>query len=187
MRRNIIVVLIAAVSFLFTTSGHAQSFASASLARVIADRLENSSRDAFAAADPDERGRFVAALYIRGRTLLVVSARQPSVEAIERRIHDGAYRDVYLDLQATPTPQGKLFVQDANGDGLLHGVAGSSAVDVVYEDGTRTIAFNGEPGGQELSDAEYDARFDEADRRYAHALDVLRQALVARAPHRSDP
>lgn len=189
MSRKVTVVFVAAVLLLFTTAGHAQSFASAPLAKAFADRLENASLDAFAAADPDERGRFVAALYIRGGSLLVVSARQPSVDAVERRIHDGAFRDVYLDLQGTPTPEGKFFVQDAMGDGLLHAVPGSSAVDVVYEDGTRTTAFNGDPKAQHLSAAEYDARFEEADRRYAHALNVLTQALAATgtAHHRSDP
>lgn len=191
MSRQVAVVFVAfsaAVSLLVTTEGYTQSFASAPLARVFSDMLENASLEAFAAADPDERGRFIAALNIHGGALLVISARQPSVDAIERRIHEGAYRDVYLDLQATPTPEGKFFVQDSNGDGLLHAVPGSSAVDVVYEDGKRTTAFNGHPEGQHLSTAEYDLRFGETDRRYAHALDVLTRALVGtRAAHRSDP
>lgn len=188
MSRNVTIVCIAAFSLLYATGGYAQSFASAPLARDLSDMLENASLDVFAAVDPDERGRFIAALRFRDGALLVVSARQPSVDAVERRIHDGAYHDVYLDLQATPTPEGKFFVQDANGNGLLHAVPGSSAVDVVYEDGRRTTAFNGDPGEQHLSAAEYDRRFGEADRRYAHALDVLTQALVATRPsHRSDP
>jgi hypothetical protein len=184
----VVVACIATVSLMLPTEGYTQSFASAPLARVFSDMLENASLEAFAAADPDERGRFIAALNIHSGALLVVSARQPSAEAIKRRIQDGAYHDVYLDLQATPSPEGKFFVQDSNGDGLRHVIPGSNAVDVVYEDGTRTTAFNGDPEGQQLSTAEYDLRFRETDRRYAHALDVLTRALAAtRASHRSDP
>ena len=179
MSHNVTVVYVAAVSLLVAPAVRPQSFASARLARVFADMLENTSFDAFAAADPDERGRFVAALYIRGGPLLVVTARQPSVDAVEGRIRDGAYRDVYLDLQATPTPEGKFLVQDAKGDGLLHAVAGSGAVDIVYEDGTQTAAFNGDREGQHLSAAEYDARFEEADHRYAHPR-ILIIGCVAR-------
>jgi len=116
-------------------------------------------------------------MYIPGAELLVVGAVHPSTDAVARRILDGAYCDVYLDVQATPTRAGKLFVQPARADGLLHAVAGSGAVDIVYEDGSRTAAFNGDPAGQHLSPAEYDARFEAADHRYAHALTVLEAAL----------
>jgi hypothetical protein len=132
--------------------------------------------DTFAASDPQERGRFVAALYIRDVHLLVVSAVQPSSEAIAGSIQHGAYRDAYLDLQLTPTPEGRFFVQDAGADGLHHAVPGSG-VDVVYEDGVSTTLLNGDPAGQHLTAAEYDARFEAADLRYAHALTVLQAAF----------
>jgi hypothetical protein len=91
-------------------------------------------------------------------------------------------RDVYLDLQATPTPMGKFFVQDTRANGLLHPTVG--AVDIVYQDGVRTIAFNDDPLPQGLTDAESHAQFRIADDRYTHMLRVLIDALQA---HRGLP
>jgi hypothetical protein len=156
---------------------HAQSFRSARLAWTLTSLLDYHAVYTFAAPDPDEPGRFVAASYIPGGQLLVLSARHPSVDAIVQRIANGRYRDVYLDLQATPTRTGKFFVQDARANGLLHRTEG--AVDIVYENGAGTIAFNGDPEAQGLTAAEYDARFDRADQRYAHMLRVLIDSFQA--------
>lgn len=176
-RRMVFVTVVACVAVLYAAALRAQSFRSAPLAGTLTSLLDYASTYAFAASDPDEDGRFVAASYIPGGQLLVVSARHPSVDAIVQRIANGQYRDVYLDLQATPIRTGKFFVQDARANGLLHRTGG--AVDIVYENGIRTIAFNGDPMAQGLTDAEYDAWFDTADRRYAHMLRALIDAFQA--------
>ena len=169
-------ILLGCVIVCTTVAPPWQSFRSSPIARELVRSLEDASMDTFAASDPQERGRFVAALYIRDLHLLVVSAVQPSSEAISRSIQRRAYRDAYLDLQLTPTREGRFFVQDAGADGLHHSGPGSG-VDVVYEDGVRTTLLNGDLAGQQLTAAEYDARFDAADVRYAHALTVLQAAF----------
>ena len=181
--RVVFVTVVACLVVLSAAALKAQSFKSAPLARTFSSLLDYERVDAFAARDPDEAGGFVAVSYIPRGYFLVVRARHPSVDAIVQRIANGQYRDVYLDLQATPTRTGKFFVQDAQANGLLHRTEG--AVDIVYEDGVRTIAFNGDPKAQGLTDAEYDARFDMADRRYAHMLRVLMEAFEAhkQSPH----
>jgi hypothetical protein len=63
--------------------------------------------------------RFIAALYFTGFQLLVVTARHPSVDGVTHRIQMGQYREVYLNLQGTPTREGKLFIQDSGADGIL--------------------------------------------------------------------
>jgi hypothetical protein len=93
----------------------------------------------------------VAALYIRGGQLLVISARHPSVEGLAYRIAKREYRDVYMDLHGTPAPEGKFFVQDARADGILSAVKDSGAVDIVHEDGVRQTMFNGDTAAQRLT------------------------------------
>jgi hypothetical protein len=158
------------------TSPAAGEFASAKRAADFVHALQIAGMDAFAASDPAEEGRFVAALFVPGQ-LLVVSAKHPSAAAVRQRIAAGMYRDVYLDLQGTPTTEGKFFVQDSQADGLLNATRGGGGVDVVYFDGARTLLFNGNPRAQHLSDEQYDAAFDDADSRYAQMLEVLDMAF----------
>jgi hypothetical protein len=155
----------------------AQSFASADAARGLTRALEQRGMNAIATADPAEPGTFVAALYIPGGQLLVVSARHPSVDGVAHRIALRQHRDVYLDLQGTPTPEGKFFMQDADADGILSALPGTGSVDILYEDGARRTLFNGEIQAQHLTPAEYDARLAAADARYARLLTLLTSAV----------
>ena len=155
----------------------AQGFLSADGARDLVSALDRSGLNAIATAHPEEPGRFVAALYIPGGQLLVVSAHHPSVDGVTHRIAMHQYREVYLDLQGSPTPQDKFFVQDAGADGILSALPGSGDVDVLYEDGVRRTLFNGDVEAQHLTSAEYDARLAAADARYAHLLKLLTSAV----------
>lgn len=154
----------------------ARSFLSADAAGNLVWALDQSGLNAIAVADPEEPGRFVAALYIPGGQLLVVSAHHPSVDGITHRLAMRQYREVYLDLQGTPTPQNKFFVQDARADGILSAVPGSGDVDVLYEDGVRQTLFNGDIEAQHLTSAEYNAKLAAADARYARLLKLLTSA-----------
>jgi hypothetical protein len=156
---------------------HAQAFASAAAAGDLVYLLDQFRLDAIATTDPMEPGTFVAALYIPGSQLLVVRARHPSVEGVTERIATRRYREVYLDLQGTPTPNQKFFVQDARADGILTALPGSGDVDVLYEDGVRQTLFNGDTRGQDLTPAEYDSKLAEADARYARLLALLASAV----------
>jgi hypothetical protein len=151
--------------------------ASAEAARALVYLLQNGQREAIAAVDPAEDEAFVAALYIPGGQLLVVRARHPSADAVRYRIDAGQYREVYLDLQATPDPTGTFFVQDANANGILSAVQGSGDVDVLYEDGVRQTLFNGKARAQGLTAAEYDAKLAAADAKYAELLKLLAAKL----------
>jgi hypothetical protein len=149
---------------------------SADPARQLAARLDRSSLTAIAAIDPAHPGTYVAALYIPGSQLLVVQAQHPSAAGLAHRLDNRQYRDAYLDLQATPTPEGKFFVHDAGADGIA-AEPSSGAVDVVYEDGVRQTLFDGQPREQKLSPAEYATKAAMADERYARLLTLLLSAL----------
>jgi len=160
----------------------AQRQASPEAARALVSALTKAGLDTVAAADPAEPGSFVAALHIEGGQLLVVSTRHPSDAAVTHRIAARQYRDVYLDLQGTPTPKGKFFVQDAGADGIVDAKRGSGSVDVLYEDGVTQTMFNGDPKSQKLTEAQYEAKLESADARYARILTLLTDAVRPAPP-----
>jgi hypothetical protein len=155
----------------------AQDSASMTATRNLIGALNDASLDAIATVDPTEPGAFIAALHIKGGQLLVVRARHPSVDALSARLAAHQFRDVYIDLQATPTPQGKLFVMDSAADGLPADTEQPSKVDVVYEDGTHQVMFNG-ARAQKLDADEYRQQLRQADLKYTRLLNLLSAALA---------
>lgn len=153
-----------------------QDGASVTATKNLIRALNEAGLESIASIDPTERGAFVAALHIKGGQLLVVRARHPSVDAVSARLATRQFRDVYLDLQATPTPLGKVFVMDSGADGLPSDSGQPSNVDVVYEDGTRQIMFNG-ARAQKLSADAYRQQLQDADTKYTRLLNVLFAAL----------
>jgi hypothetical protein len=171
-----IFLLVILVILGFSGEGAAQHFLSPEAAPGLVRALDVAGLESIAAADPAEPGTFVAALHVPGGLMLVVSARHPSVEGLTHRIAARQYRDVYLDLQGTPTPQHKFFVQDSGADGISNARSEGGGVDVLYEDGVTQTLFNGEPKAQKLSPAQYAARLAAADARYARLLTLLTAA-----------
>lgn len=155
----------------------AQDSTSLPATRSLIGALNAASLEAIATVDPTEPGAFVAALHIKGGQLLVVRARHPSVDALSARLAAHQFRDVYIDLQATPTPQGKLFVMDSGADGLPTAMEQPAHVDVIYEDGTHQVMFNG-ARAQKLDADDYRRQLREADMKYTRLLNVLSAALA---------
>lgn len=163
--------------FLVAGAGAAQEGTSGVSTQHLIRALNAAGLDAIASADPTAPGAFVAALHIDGGQLLVVRARHPSVDALTARLSARQFRDVYIDLQATPTPQGKLFIMDAGADGLPTGSEQPSKADVVYEDGTRQIMFNG-ARAQKLTADDYQQQLRDADAKYRRLLALLSDAVA---------
>jgi hypothetical protein len=169
------VVLMAAVACGVAAPVHAQSTSlSAEQAPVLANLMTTRQLDAFAVADPAQPGRYNAVLVIPGVELLVISASSPSAAVIDQRLAARAYRDVYLDLQGTPTATGKMFVQDMNLDGIRD--AQNGAADIVDEDGTRETVF-AKASAKHLKGEAYEQALKSADARYAQVLGVLIDGL----------
>jgi hypothetical protein len=175
-----IALVAAIVSSLSAVSIRAvQDSASTTAAKTLVKSLNDASLDAIATVDPTEPGAFVAALHIKGGQLLVVRAHHPSVEALSARLAARQFRDVYIDLQATPTTKGKLFVMDSGADGLPADADQPANVDVMYEDGTRQTMFNG-ARAQKLKEDEYRKQLNDADVQYTRLLNVLNAAMATR-------
>jgi len=180
MRHVLLVLILTSSAEIFI---RAENRTSAGLARSVVRSLQNAPLTAFAAADPDRRGQFVAALYVPEQLLVIVAAH-PDVSAIEARITAGQYRDVYLDLQGTPSPQGRFFVVDADADGLLASPPDDGGVDVVYDGSAQPLLLNGELGPRRRNAGAYDAAVAAAETKYSHALGVLQAAFETRAGSR---
>jgi len=163
-------------------AGAAQPAGSREPAAKLTQLLQSRGLDAIGARDPAAPDRFIAALHIPGDQLLVVAGHHPTPALLDHRIQQKAFRELYLDLQATPTPKGKLFVMDSRGDGLQASREPGQSFDIVYEDATKTTAFDGDWKGQKLSESEYSQRFADVDRQYAHMLETLVAALQQPAP-----
>ena len=150
---------------------------SAAPAATVKAQLDKLKLDAIAARDPDDAGRFVAALYIPGIQLLVVSAPYAVPAAIDKKIAAGQYMDVYMDLQAVGDRTRHFFVEDVLADGLRPQADPDLACDTTTSNGGTPVVFNGKWVAQQLSQQDYDSRFKRDDERYARMLKVLSEAL----------
>lgn len=149
----------------------AQDGKSVAVAKELSLALDASKLEAVAAADPATPGTFVAALYIPGAQLLVVSARYSAPILITEKITKKDYRDVYMDLQAASVAGTRVFVQDMLADGL---VAKPDGPGDVYEDGSKAlVTFDGEWKKAKLTEEEYMKAFADADEKYAKILSLL--------------
>lgn len=173
---NLLLFMMLSVAGAEVVSG--RSFTSPAAARELVVLLQNAPIDAFAAPDPDNPGRFVAVLYA-GDQLLVIGTVHRSPSQIAKRIEAQLYRDVYLELQRM-RGGGKHFVQDAGADGLLTLPSGQGSVDMIDEEGAPALRFNGDPKGQDVTEAVYNARFEAADAEYARMLSILARAVENR-------
>lgn len=152
----------------------ALSLRSAKLATNLAAALANQKLEAIAAEDPDDPGRFIAALLAPGQ-LLIISARPASTDTIQARLIHRQYRDVYLDLQASTVADGKWFLQDMQADGLCSGR--DQVADVVYDANSAATVFDGDWKSHGWSEKEYQERLGTIDQRYSRLLEILLQKL----------
>jgi|SRR5579872_1114291 len=161
--------LIAAL-FLVPTLAHAQS-KSGELAKQLSQLLDEKKMESFAAADAQNAGMFVAAMYYPGTELLVVSAKHFNPPAFTEKLAQKNYQDAYADLNAGAVAGSKLLVMDAFADGLVASPKGGNAPDSV--DGATSITFDGNWKKAKQSEEEYMKAYQDADAAYAHALGVL--------------
>ena len=77
---------------------------------ILAAKLEN-----IAAADPSDPNAFIAALYIPGTQLLVVSAKYAAPPLLTERIKTNDYMGVYVDLQSASVRGSMAFASTPGG------------------------------------------------------------------------
>jgi hypothetical protein len=157
----------------------AQGEATQTLAAEFVKRLGSSELTAFAAPLPEDSSRFVAALYIPGVQLLIISGRYQVPVLLRELIAKHDYRQVYLDLNAAGERSGRFFVEDLGADGLRADRERDRAFDITWRDAVQRTLYNGNWKDQQLSEAEYRARFTKDAAEYGQMLRVLLGALAA--------
>jgi len=165
-------LLVAALVLSIVPAASAQESKSAPLARQLVAAMDAAKLDSIAAQDPAAADVFVAALYLSGSQLLVVSAKYTVPQLLTERLIKKEYRDTYIDLNSASVPASKVFIQDSLGDGLKPKSGDNQPFDV-YEDGAKRTMFDGNWKNQKLSEQDYMKIFSAADDRYSQILTAL--------------
>ncbi len=148
----------------------AQVSKSAAVAKELVQVMEAKKLDSIAAKTAGD-GHFAAALYFPNVQLLVISGHYSAPQLMEPRLAGKQYRDTYMELSGTVTPDTKIFVQDMGEPGLT-----SKRQDNMYDTWTRAgkvVMFDGDNDKQKISDAEYAKAFAAADEEYTKILGAL--------------
>jgi hypothetical protein len=166
------VAVAALAASLFPAPLAAQSSRSATAAKELAQALEGAKLDAIAAPDPADPSSFVAALYIPGAQLMVVSAKYAAPPLLTAKLKTKEYRDIYIDLSSAAVAGSKVFVIDMNCDGLVSKPDDNDPPDS-WEAGTQQVAFDGDWRKAKMSQDDYMKAYAEADERYSKLLGLL--------------
>ena len=149
-----------------------QSTKSAPAVKELTQALDAAKLDSIAAADPSDPSVFVAALYIQGSQLLVVSAKYAAPPLLTAKIKTKEFRDIYMDLSAASVAGSKVFIIDQNCDGLASKPDGDAAPDS-WEAGPQQLTFDGEWRKAKLTEEAYGKAFSDADERYTKIVALL--------------
>ncbi len=158
----------------------AQESKSAPLAKQLVQLLESSKLDSIAAADPTNEA-FVAALYIPGTQLLVVSGKFPTPVGAQERIKQKQYRDLYMDLQGAAVPGSRVFASDVSCDGLMFKGSGDGAADS-WDFANKSLTFDGHKKAK-MSEDDYSKAYSSADEQYARILSLLLAQAKPKTDH----
>jgi hypothetical protein len=150
----------------------AQDLKSGELAKQLTQLLETKKLDSVALADSQNPGTYVAALYIPGAQLLVVSAKYSQPGLLGDLIARKDFKGVYVELTSASIQGSKLLVMDAYGNGLLPKPSGDQPADSVDRGGTES-KFDGAWKKAKIPEADYMKNFGEADAAYSHLLQML--------------
>jgi hypothetical protein len=150
----------------------AQSGKSAAAVKELTQALDAAKLDAIAAADPADPASFVAALYISGAQLMVVSAKYSAPPLLTAKIKSKEYRDIYIDLSSAAVAGTKTFIIDFNCNGLLSKTEDNGAPDT-WETDKQQLSFDGDWRRAKMSEADYMKTYSDADDRYTKLLELL--------------
>ena len=145
---------------------------SAALATELARLMDQAKVDSIAAKHPTLPDGYIGALYFPGSQLLVVLAKYAAPQLLNEKIAKKDYREVYIDLSSASIAGSKLFVMDANADGLLPKPGDDQAFDSAERGGSQ-FTFDGSWKKAKMTEAEYLKAFGDIDAAYAKALQLL--------------
>jgi len=169
--RSCVVSLIAVVILSLLPASASAQTKSGELAKQLGQLLSEKKLESFAAADQQNAGVFVAAMFYPGTELLVVSAKHFDPPSVTGKLAQKNYQDVYAALNEGAVAGSKLLVMDTFADGLVARPSNGTAPDSV--EGTVAMTFDGNWKKAKQTEEEYMKAFQAADAVYAHALEIL--------------
>jgi hypothetical protein len=172
-----LLALLAVWATVCSTSVGAQTSSSAAVKELTA-RLDRAKLDSIAARIPGAEDTFVAALYVPGQQLIVVSGRYAAPRLLREKILLARHRDAYLDLYGASDAATRQVVEDLRADGLRATPAKNEPFDVFTRPGAGSLSFDGRWKQQKLSEDAYLDAFRQADAAYAKMVGVLVDALA---------
>ena len=165
-------VLFALLLASFAVPAAAQDLKSGDVARQLTELLDSKKLDTIAVADAKNPGTFIAAMYIPGTQLLVVSAKYAAPAMLTELVARKDFKGVYIELSSASVPSSKLLVMDAYANGLLHKPSGDQPADSIERGGT-VSTFDGGWKKAKVTEADYMKTFGEADAAYIQLLQLL--------------
>ena len=181
MKAGSTLVILAALWAMAPAAAAEQGSRSSRAAALLTAALQERKLEVIASRNPDQAGAFIAALYLPGSQLLVVTAPYAAAAVLDTYIAEGKHMDVYLALNAADRRAERFFVMDLNADGLRRECAPGESFDSTIR-GDNDVAFDGNWRAQALTSAAYDARFAKDDEHYARLLEVLAGSLTEGSP-----
>ena len=174
--------LLLAATVVYAQAPAAPPSTSTSKAKELVGLLQARKLEAIAAREPDQAGRFVAALLVPNAQLLLVAAKYSQPMDIEYYLYQKEFMNAYVNLNSSPHSGEKFFIEDALHDGLVALPGKSLAHDSVTSPAGRQI-FNGDfadprrRNDKRIAQEAYMKGFVSADERYAQLLTVLIEQL----------
>ena len=149
----------------------AQTSKSAAIAKELVQVMSAKKLDSIAAKIAMPEGTYAAALYFPNVQLLVISGHYSAPQLMEPRLAGKQYRDTYMELSGTVSPDTKIFVQDMGEPGLS--ARKQENMYDTWNQAGKIVMFDGDPDKQKMSDADYEKAFTAADEEYAKILGAL--------------
>jgi hypothetical protein len=172
------VALVTTCAILAAMPAAAQSGSSA-VVRDLTSRLERAKLDSVAARVPGTEDTFVAALYLRGQQLVVVSGRYAAPSLMRERIILRRYRDAYLEMFSASDRSTRRVVEDLRADGLQPTRRKDEPFDTFTRRGGESVRFDGDWKRRKMSEEAYMDAFRHADSVYADMVKALISELQA--------
>ena len=170
VRRAAVALSLALLSMPAAAAG--QDVKSGDLAKQLTQLLDTKKLDSVAAADAQNPGTYIAAVYIPGTQLLVVSAKYTQPSLLTDLIARKDFRGVYVELSSASIQSTKMLVMDAYANGLAPKPSGDQPADSIDRGGTES-KFDWGWKKAKSTEADYMKAFADAEATYAHLLQTL--------------
>lgn len=171
-------VLVPVAAWILASAPLVSQSSSASSVGELTALLDRSRLDSIAARVPGSDDMFVAAFYVRGQQLILVSGRYAAPSLLREKILGKRYREAYQDLYGASDPATRWVVEDLRADGLRAERVKDGPADVYTSAGGAPVFFDGEWKRHKLTEAGYRDAFRQAEASYTQMLGVLVSALT---------